>query len=183
MAKIDREEILERAIPLFLEGGYDDTSMAQIAEACGLRKASLYHHFPDKETLVLAVIECRHAQFREAIFSIAWEGKGDAAQRLRRMSDATFKFFKGRKGGCLLGNFALALAEREPAFQAPLQSYFDEWVGAIAHLLEGAHGPVQSRELALDAVAQIQGAIMMMRLYQDPKSLRRAVDAVSALLS
>jgi AcrR family transcriptional regulator len=51
-----RATILERATQLFLERGYAGTSMSVIADACGLRKASLYHHFSSKETLFTACV-------------------------------------------------------------------------------------------------------------------------------
>jgi len=182
VAKTDRDTIVARAIKLMLVGGYDDTSMAQIAAACGIRKASLYHHFPEKDALVLAAIAQIHEHFRERIFTLAWHGEGDATTRLHALNEATFDFFLGREGGCLLGNFALALTERAPRFQAPLCAYFDDWADAIAHLLTSAHGPARARELAFDALAQIQGAIMMMRLYRDAQHLRRALDATFKLV-
>jgi len=175
MAKIEREEIVGRAIDLMLTGGYDGTSMAQISQACGIRKASLYHHFPEKDALVLAAIGQIHAHFREHIFAIAWREDIDADQRLRKLGQATFAFFRDRRGGCLLGNFALALSERAPHFQAPLRTFFDDWVAALAHVFKGQHGAARARTLAFDVVAQIQGAIMMMRLYQNPQHLRRAI--------
>jgi len=182
MAKIDRDEIVERAIKLMLTGGYDGTSMAQIAEACGIRKASLYHHFPDKDALVLAAIEQIHAYFREHIFVFARCDNMDAKQRLRSLNKATFQFFDGREGGCLLGNFVLELMERAPQFQAPLRAYFDEWAAAIAHLFESAHHRAKARALAFSALAQIQGAIMLMRLYQDPVHLRRTLASTLEML-
>lgn len=176
MAKIERDEIVNRATGLFRVGGYDDTSMAQIADACGIRKASLYHHFPEKDGLVLATIERIHDHFREQIFAIAYSNATDAKQRLHALCEATFDYFDGREGGCLLGNFALALTERAPRFQEPLRSYFDDWAKAIAHLLTPDYGEAKARDLAFDSVAHVQGAIMMMRLYHDPQHLRRALD-------
>ncbi len=176
MAKIERNEIVTRAAELFRIGGYDDTSMAQIANACGIRKASLYHHFPEKDGLVLAAIERIHEHFRKHIFIVAYRNEADARQRLHTLCDATFSYFDGREGGCLLGNFALALTERAPRFQTPLRAYFDDWAKAIAHLLTPEHGESKARELAFDSVAHIQGAIMMMRLYHDPRHLRRALE-------
>jgi len=176
MAKIKREEIVKRAIRLFLIGGYDDTSMAQLAEACGIRKASLYHHFPSKDALALAAIEQTHDHFRDHIFAIARREDMDASQRLHALGEAIFTFFVGREGGCLMGNFVLALADRAPHLQVPLRTYFDDWAAAIAHILTPRHGPVHARALAFDVLARIQGGIMMMRLYQDAQHLRRAID-------
>jgi AcrR family transcriptional regulator len=57
-----RAAILDQATQLFLERGYAGTSMSAIAEQCGLRKASLYHHFPSKEALFTAcVTDAYHA--------------------------------------------------------------------------------------------------------------------------
>ncbi len=46
-----RQRIVATARGLFVERGYASVSMQQIADATGLRKASLYHHFKSKETL------------------------------------------------------------------------------------------------------------------------------------
>jgi len=182
MAKINQDEIVNRAIKLMLTGGYDGTSMAQIADACGIRKASVYHHFPDKDALVLAAIGQIHMHFREHIFALAYSPAISAKQKLRALNKATFQFFDGREGGCLLGNFVLELMERAPQFQAPLRAYFDEWAAAIAHLYESAYSRAKARNLAFAALAQIQGAIMMMRLYRDAGHLRRALAATLEML-
>jgi len=142
----------------------------------------LYHHFPDKDALVLAAIGQIHAHFREHIFVIAWRGRRDARRTLRALNKAIFQFFDGREGGCLLGNFVLELMERAPQFQAPLRAYFDDWAAAIAHVFESAHRKVKARRLAFAALAQIQGAIMLMRLYQDSKHLRQALAATLEML-
>jgi TetR/AcrR family transcriptional regulator, cholesterol catabolism regulator len=48
-------EILEGAARLIFQRGYEATSMQEIAEACGLTKAGLYHHIKTKEALLLAI--------------------------------------------------------------------------------------------------------------------------------
>lgn len=50
-----RERILAHARALFLERGFLDVSMREIAEAAELRKATIYHHFRDKEDLFIAI--------------------------------------------------------------------------------------------------------------------------------
>ena len=52
-----RELILERAAALFARGGYPGTSMNQVAEACGLSKATLYHYYRDKYELLVNIAE------------------------------------------------------------------------------------------------------------------------------
>jgi AcrR family transcriptional regulator len=52
-----REMILERAASLFARGGYPGTSMNQVAEACGLSKATLYHYYRDKYALLVSIAD------------------------------------------------------------------------------------------------------------------------------
>jgi AcrR family transcriptional regulator len=52
-----REMILARAAALFAQGGYPGTSMNQVAQACGLSKATLYHYFRDKYELLVSIAE------------------------------------------------------------------------------------------------------------------------------
>ena len=49
-------EILETAARLICAHGYEATSMQEIAEACDLTKAGLYHHVASKEALLLAIM-------------------------------------------------------------------------------------------------------------------------------
>ena len=53
----NKTDIIEIAIPLFARAGYDGVSMRQIAKAVGIQASSVYHHFPDKQTLYLAAIK------------------------------------------------------------------------------------------------------------------------------
>src|SRR5437868_12962540 len=54
-----RAAILEAAMALFPDRGYDGTSVEAIAQAAGVSKLTVYSHFADKETLFgAAVTEC-----------------------------------------------------------------------------------------------------------------------------
>jgi len=51
-----KTDILDLAIPLFAKSGYAGVSMRDIANVVGIKAASLYHHFPDKQSLYLQAI-------------------------------------------------------------------------------------------------------------------------------
>ena len=60
-----KQKILDAALDLFSTQGFEATSIAQIAEAVGIRKASLYSHFASKQAILDAIVEtvlARHAQ-------------------------------------------------------------------------------------------------------------------------
>ena len=52
-----REQILEAALDLFAVNGYEATSISQLADAVGIRKASLYSHFANKQDILDTVVE------------------------------------------------------------------------------------------------------------------------------
>lgn len=52
-----REQILDVALDLFIEQGYDKTSLREIAERLGVTKAALYYHFKSKEDIVRSFTE------------------------------------------------------------------------------------------------------------------------------
>lgn len=49
--------ILEQAAALFARGGYPGTSMNQVAQACGLSKATLYHYYKDKYEMLVSIAD------------------------------------------------------------------------------------------------------------------------------
>lgn len=52
-----RELILDKAAALFARSGYPATSMNQVAQACGLSKATLYHYYEDKYALLVSIAD------------------------------------------------------------------------------------------------------------------------------
>jgi len=52
-----REDILEAAAQVFRQKGFHGASMADIAEAVNLQKASLYHHVSSKQEILLAILD------------------------------------------------------------------------------------------------------------------------------
>ncbi|RYF17348.1 MAG: TetR/AcrR family transcriptional regulator [Comamonadaceae bacterium] len=62
-----RELILDRAAALFARGGYPGTSMNQVAEACGLSKATLYHYYRDKYELLVSIADGHVTRLRSVV--------------------------------------------------------------------------------------------------------------------
>lgn len=77
--RLSKEDILEKTAPLFASEGYAATSMRDLAKACGITPAALYHHFTDKEQLYREVLEYT---FRRRIGRM-----GEALKGLTRFED------------------------------------------------------------------------------------------------
>lgn len=60
-----RDAIIRTASEHFAERGFLSATILEIAAACGISRAGLLHHFPDKEALLEAVLEARDVEDRE----------------------------------------------------------------------------------------------------------------------
>jgi AcrR family transcriptional regulator len=68
-----RELILARAATLFAHRGYPGTSMNEVAHACGLSKATLYHYYKDKYALLVAIAEGHVQRLHALVAEVAAE--------------------------------------------------------------------------------------------------------------
>jgi len=84
------DKILQTAYRLFLQKGYTATSMRQVAEEAGIGKATIYHHFPDKEAIAMALLDKTGARMDEALELVRAET--DPRERIRVAVTANFKF-------------------------------------------------------------------------------------------
>ena len=66
-----KQEILEASLDLFSVQGFEATSISQIANAVGIRKASLYSHFENKQAILDALVKDVLDQYAEhSIFAM-----------------------------------------------------------------------------------------------------------------
>lgn len=76
-------QILERAARIICQQGFEATSMQEIAVACGLTKAGLYHHIKTKDALLLAIMNYGMDLFEEVVLDRV-SGIADPLERLRQ---------------------------------------------------------------------------------------------------
>jgi AcrR family transcriptional regulator len=81
-----KEEILDVATRLFAERGYEGTSMNDVAERVGMRKASLFYHFATKDSLYEAVLDRLVATMQEKLEAI-YASSGSFSERLDEVTD------------------------------------------------------------------------------------------------
>ena len=79
-----REMILRHAAELFARHGYPATSMNQVAEACGLSKATLYHYYRDKDAMLVEIAEGHVTRLKALVDDVAAQGLPPEA-RLRTL--------------------------------------------------------------------------------------------------
>jgi len=86
-----RDEILHAAKELFLEEGYESTTIRRIADRVGISAPALYLYFTDKEALMLALCDQTFGHLIEAIDEIE-KTVDDPMERVRRFGEAYARF-------------------------------------------------------------------------------------------
>ena len=181
MAPDTRSRILMAAMHLFWEKGYGSTSMADILGRAEVNSGSLYHFFPGKQDLLLAVLDTYHTGIEEMLLSPAWTDVDDPIKKIFALlagyrkaivqTDCTF--------GCPIGSLALELHEPDPPVRERLAANFTAWTDAVERCLVEAGDriprDVDRRALAEFALTTMEGGIMLARSYRDVAYFDRAV--------
>ncbi|MBK9457076.1 MAG: TetR/AcrR family transcriptional regulator [Bacteroidetes bacterium] len=172
--KVEKFDIIKQALNLFRTQGYHKTTMANIGDACGLLKGSVYHYFSSKEDLMREVLEVLRDHYRDKVFIYAYDDSHSAAERLRILGEKSIEVFVNGEGACLMANIAMETNDVVPEFRKPIRDFFDDWVNALAFIYSDRYSQEAARIFAQESVCAIEGAAMMMRIYNDKSYLLTA---------
>lgn len=114
-----RDELVQKALPIFYRNGFHATGMDMLMAETGISKTSMYKHFRTKEDLILAVLRLRCERFRNWMFR-RMEILGTTPQeQLLAMFDALGEWFaEDSFQGCLFIKAAGEYQERDHPIHA-----------------------------------------------------------------
>lgn len=173
---------------LFHEKGYGSTSIADILRRAGANAGSLYHFFPTKQDLLVAVLDRYLQGLRPMLLEPAWQGVSDPLERVfalleryRELLVESDCFY-----GCPIGSLALELHEPDPPVRDRLSRNFAGWVEAIRECLEAA-GDDLPADLDRPALAQfvlttMEGGVMQARTHRSLAAYDASVTQLRAYI-
>ncbi|MGO4452771.1 TetR family transcriptional regulator [Arthrobacter sp. RAF14] len=177
-----RDRIIEAAAGVFAAVGYDRATMAQIVEASGLTKGSVYFHFASKEALAVEVLTRKQAAWLERVRTrLAAAAPG--LERLEALLPAMLELHREDPDAWAISRLSQHLAE-VPETRATAAELNRAWVDEVAALIAQtqasgrASSQVEARTLALVMVSAFDGLKKTVQLLED--SSQRSEDELAA---
>lgn len=166
--KVTDDVVMERLLTVFRTVGYDGASMAQLAEATGLQKASLYHRFPNgKQAMAKAVLDYIDESSQTEIVAVLLNSALLPAERLKTALAAINGLYDGGQLSCVLR--ALSLGSAAEVFRSQIADIFTGWIAGFTRLaLDLGKSEIQANQLAQSVVVRVQGVLILAQTLQQP---------------
>ena len=181
--------IMDVAQELIQRGGVNAMSYQHISDAIGIRKASIHHHFPTKDSLIEAVLQ-RYAVYFFRLVDDIFESKLDPEAKLRKYAglfEATL--CEGKKDkACLFGMLGAELSTLGSPSVAGVRKFYRENEARLARVLDEGREKGQFRfkgEAKMAAAmifALLEGGALMARAEGGHKRLHMMVEQSLKLL-
>ncbi|KQV18704.1 TetR/AcrR family transcriptional regulator [Kitasatospora sp. Root107] len=155
-----RARIIDVALELFAEQGYEKTSLREIADRLGVTKAALYYHFKTKDDIVHGIVESMAAPIDEAI---AWGEGRPWSPELR--DELVRRFAAGMTERAPLLRF---FHENQPSLRESAAGLkFKARMFAMIRLVHGPDASFQNRLRAAMALFSINTALFLLKQDQE----------------
>lgn len=173
-----RDKLLYSAFCEIHRQGFQAASLSQILEDTGLTKGALYHHFPTKQALGLAVIDEVIAQRLERLI---FRPLRESAHPVDTLLEIIATLDGNRPAdfielGCPLNNLMQEMSPLDPAFKTHLNAVLTVWKDAVEAALrhgqaQGAVRPeVDCRAVALFVVSAWEGCVGIAKNLQSSEA-------------
>jgi AcrR family transcriptional regulator len=178
-----RDRILDAALEVFAGKGYHRAIVDDIVRASGTSKGAVYHHFPNKEAVFLALVDEFAERLAAAVAATVAERHGALAKVEGALTAALTTFAENERRARLILLEAVSLgatyqakrAEVAGRFAALIQGYLDE----ASH--EGSIAPLDTRIATLAWLGAVNEVVIQW-LHGGIDDLRATIPALTRLL-
>lgn len=187
--EFDPDAVLQKALELFWERGYEATSMTDLVEHLGIARASIYATFGGKHDLYVLALD-RYVQARDPGLVDRLSQPGPVLPAVRALIEdyADDSACGERRWGCMVVNAAVELMPHDPQAARRVEASWATLETALTSALtraraQGEIAPEKDpRALARFLLVLLQGMRVLGRAQPDPGRIRdAATHALSAL--
>ncbi|MCL6267814.1 TetR/AcrR family transcriptional regulator [Flagellimonas myxillae] len=180
MAKVSDQEILNGLMSVFRSKGYDGASLNELAEATGLKKASLYHRFPGgKKEMTDAVLDFMEAWVNEKVFKVLSNSEVPPQQRLK---DALYNIGEVYGHGtkvCLYRS--LSMDTGMSLFGTKIEKGIAQWLESFSILGQAVGKDAETAEqLAKQSFVEVQGSLVLSKAMGSTEPFAQAIENIES---
>ena len=164
--------------------GYSGFSFAHLAEAVGIRKASIHYYFHTKDDLAIALVAAYDARYDEALAAIM-AASPDGVARIDAYGRLYLEGVE-RRLGCLCAVLATEFDLLPESLRADIARFFAKHIAWLEQVLRDgmANGTIGFRgDPAADArmmIATLEGALMLERVVAGAAGFQTLLEALTA---
>ncbi|MGA8530099.1 MAG: helix-turn-helix domain-containing protein [Acidobacteriaceae bacterium] len=177
-------KLLDAALRVIREKGYQATRVEDVCEVAGLTKGSFFHHFKSKEELALAAAEHWNAMTGALFAAAPYHALEDPLDRLLAYIDFRKGLLRGELPDftCLVGTMVQEVYASHPQLREACEQSISGHAATLEPDIAAAmkkynvHGNWTPRSLALHTQAVIQGAFILAKARGGPEVAETMID-------
>ena len=177
-----RSRLVKAAKLLLLKKGYNETTLADIAQEADVPLGNVYYYFKTKEAIGQAVIQ-QHIQDLDVCF-VNWNQLTTANERLKEFTDSGFQPIEETVSwGCAIGSLCQELCKSNTALSeaaASLMNKLLDWVQT--QFKELGKNDQDAKLFAIKLVSYVQGLALLSNTFKDESIAKEQQSAVTQLL-
>lgn len=160
-------EVLSGLAEVFCSKGYEGASLQDLALATGLKKASLYHRFPNgKQEMGEAVFLHLDTWVGEHVFQVLNNTNKEAPDRLTEALSNISELYDGGNRNCIFR--ALSMQSGIELFGKQIQKGVLQWIAEFENIaLDLGFSSILAKEYAMQSIIEIQGSLVMVKAVDD----------------
>lgn len=182
-----RAKLIDSAEKLFWFKGHKSTSIDDIAAASGQSKGAFFHYFKSKKEITILAV---HKYAQEEIF----DGLEKHFSTYNSTKEALLSWahelytnneMRGAKGGCLLGNLGIDMADQDEDMRIEISKLFLEWENRLVAYFKEPNRTgtilMEPRQFARSVIGAYQGMMMSIKIHKDKRRTAREFQMLAEL--
>lgn len=184
MAPDTRQRMLDSAVELFRQHGYNGTGFREVVAHSGAPRGSIYHHFPGGKAQLATEAVARAGEFiDDKIKAAGSKGEFVAAFEAFWLWWIHYVETSDFRAGCPVAGVAAETHPEAPELGQAAAAAFERWQGTLRRGLRYAGMPAgDAADLATLVVSALEGATLLARAEGDREPLERVGRRLTLIL-
>ena len=176
----DPEEVLQQAMHIFWEKGYEQTSIQDIVAVTGLKPGSLYNLYGNKEGLFKAVLDLYATEALKVAKEVLY-GSNDGVENIEIFLDEVVlsSIINEKTNGCLMVKTLLIVSHKDSNIQAYITKVFQEVEKYIVTVLQSCKDKgeisINPEDYARFIIMTMYGAHVYYKTSKDEEALKQSI--------